>query len=527
MGKFGYQSKDVRVKPIEVLNGNDRLLIDNDGYEIRIVANEEQIDGVQDNLLEELEESILNLSFSPPAKKVKCYSEDDNAREDIIREEDKILQDCIPGVREEMKKSGNLDTWIRFNKMLASKEFPLYNIAFLLFMDVCKFLSLENTSSMRYSDKVKEFWRIGFKLFHGKWLRFMGGPKHRGQLVLGQSSKGIYKPSESLINFAIPHRAVLSSDLSPLSPENVSPGILETLLSRFAQKAQTEPHKTYKICIDGKKINAAITSKEGDINLWGFEDKPTLEERQSELSNEIEAMEYCKQEVMKLQQMHTSCFNDLRDDEQTTLSEMLRRLITSLSKRLRTLRETVLHEERTKDRLINSIDGDWRKSKLVFVISGLLTHLFDLKSCIRTILRDIDDLCRYVVISQNTKWTCNGVFNMKPSREHITEDINISDTENYRYVAQRSSAWFAIRKIAKVTGSTIYNALGLGKFKFQLEHFDNVTFNKPKTEHSSEVNLRLQHGTENEVNASATFAANILPVFHKDLSFFEEGCYKI
>jgi hypothetical protein len=355
----------------------------------------------------------------------------------------------------------------------------------------------------------------------------MGGQKHRGQLVLGQSSKGIYKPSESFINFAIPHRAVLSSDLSPLSPENVSPGILETLLSRFAQKAQTEPHKTYKICIDGKKINAAITSKEGDINLWGFEDKPTLEERQSELSNEIEAMEYCKQEVMKLQQMHTSCFNDLRDDEQTTLSEMLRRLITSLSKRLRTLRETVLHEERTKDRLINSIDGDWRKSKLVFVISGLLTHLFDLKSCIRTILRDIDDLCRYVVISQNTKWTCNGVFNMKPSREHITEDINISDTENYRYVAQRSSAWFAIRKIAKVTGSTIYNALGLGKFKFQLEHFDNVTFNKPKTEHSSEVNLRLQHGTENEVNASATFAANILPVFHKDLSFFEEGCYKI
>jgi hypothetical protein len=75
------------------LNGNDRLLIDNDGYEIRIVANEEQIGDVQDNLLEELEESTVNLSFSPPAKKVKCYSEDDNAREDIISEEEKILQD--------------------------------------------------------------------------------------------------------------------------------------------------------------------------------------------------------------------------------------------------------------------------------------------------------------------------------------------------------------------------------------------------------------------------------------------------
>jgi hypothetical protein len=83
VGKFGYKSKNFRVKPIEVLNGNDRLLIDNDGYEIRIVANEEQIDDVQDNLLEKLEEFILNLSLdfqSQPAKKIKCYSEDDNAR---------------------------------------------------------------------------------------------------------------------------------------------------------------------------------------------------------------------------------------------------------------------------------------------------------------------------------------------------------------------------------------------------------------------------------------------------------------
>jgi hypothetical protein len=115
---------------------------------------------------------------------------------------------------------------------------------------------------------------------------------------------------------------------------------------------------------------------------------------------------------------------------------------------------------------------------------------------------------------------------MKPSREHITVDINISDTENYRYVAQRSLAWFEIRKIAKVTGSTIYNALGLGNFKSQLEYFDNVTFNKPKTEHCSEVNLRLEHGTENEVNASATFAAKIYQYFIKTCPFFKKGAIK-
>ena len=116
-----------------------------------------------------------------------------------------------------------------------------------------------NSSAMRYSDKVKQFWRIGYKLFHGKWLRFMGGPKRRGQVVVGNTEKGNFKPAESEINFAVPRRALVSSELSPLSPEDVKPGILHTLLSKFAGKA--EPQKTFKICIDGKKINAAITAR--------------------------------------------------------------------------------------------------------------------------------------------------------------------------------------------------------------------------------------------------------------------------
>jgi hypothetical protein len=57
----------------------------------------------------------------------------------------------------------------------------------------------------------------------------------------------------------------VSSDLFPLSPEDVKPGILHTLLSKFAEKG--EPQKTFKICIDGKKINSTITAKHGDIDL--------------------------------------------------------------------------------------------------------------------------------------------------------------------------------------------------------------------------------------------------------------------
>jgi hypothetical protein len=133
------------------------------------------------------------------------------------KNDEQTLIDCIPSVIDEMRKIGLLENWISFNQMLARREFPLNSIAFLLFI-VCKFLSKENSSAMRYSNKVKQFWRIGYKLFHGKWLRFMGGPKHRGQVVAGNTEKGNFKPAESEINVAVPHRAVVSSELSPLSP---------------------------------------------------------------------------------------------------------------------------------------------------------------------------------------------------------------------------------------------------------------------------------------------------------------------
>lgn len=77
-----------------------------------------------------------------------------------------------------------------------------------------------------------------------------------------------------------------------------------------------------------------------------------------------------------------------RDNERECLKCMLTKLITMLSHRVQILRETMLQEERNKDRLMKSTGDDWRKSK--FVISGIRTQ-----SCIRNLVRDIDDLFRF------------------------------------------------------------------------------------------------------------------------------------
>ena len=70
--------------------------------------------------------------------------------------------------------------------MLALASFPMDNIAFFLklFLDVVKWHNSESTTLMRYEcSAVNKFWRIGYKIVHGKWLRFMSGPKNKGDIV--------------------------------------------------------------------------------------------------------------------------------------------------------------------------------------------------------------------------------------------------------------------------------------------------------------------------------------------------------
>jgi hypothetical protein len=99
----------------------------------------------------------------------------------------------LPSVFNTLKECGLTSEFISFNKLLSEKKFPMDNIAFLLFLDVVRWFSLDNyTSFMRYNDEIKLFWRTGLRLFGGRFLRFMGGPKNKGQKICGESLPGKY-----------------------------------------------------------------------------------------------------------------------------------------------------------------------------------------------------------------------------------------------------------------------------------------------------------------------------------------------
>ena len=83
---------------------------------------------------------------------------------------------------------------------------------------------------MRYQyPATYKFWFKAYKLFHAKFLRFMGGPKGTGHLVDGKATRGYNSPLHCDINFAVPKVDLIRSECSQ-ELMYLKPGILDTAL---------------------------------------------------------------------------------------------------------------------------------------------------------------------------------------------------------------------------------------------------------------------------------------------------------
>ena len=84
--------------------------------------------------------------------------------------------------------------------------------------------------------------------------------------------------------------------------------------------------------------------------------------------------------------------------------------------------------------------------------------------------------------------------------------LDIDKEENYQYIKQRTTEWFQIRKNARVTGSTLNKALGLDTLLKQKEHHYVFVHGRQEPPVSRELQKKFDHGTRNEINATATLS---------------------
>ena len=139
-------------------------------------------------------------------------------------------------------------------------------LAFQLCKDVLRFLNCKTTTSMRFRHDTKQFWEVVLHIGHRKMIRLCSRSKNQGALQSKANERGLFLPTESHINFAVPDVKSLTK-----SSDNISViiecGIIEKTLELL------DKDKEYVLLIDCKKIAIGLGKGTlGDINLWGFQE---------------------------------------------------------------------------------------------------------------------------------------------------------------------------------------------------------------------------------------------------------------
>ena len=250
---------------------------------------------------DDLETSFANISLHDPVE----IDSDEEGKETKSDSEIETLINLLPTVLENLRECGQVQSYMKFHELVAEGKMPLTNIAYLLFLDVVDWYSLEDTRTMRYSDNIKWFWKIGMKLFKGKFLRFMSGMKSKGQCINTCES---FDPALSSINFAVPNRNCLEDSNVSKELRDVKPGILLDMIKLVHDDGVLQ--QSYKVSFDGKKVNSGIDSTTmGDINLWGYEGPPTLTERQTEYNSNVTQLEELENLVSQSEARDLSCMS--------------------------------------------------------------------------------------------------------------------------------------------------------------------------------------------------------------------------
>jgi hypothetical protein len=232
----------------------------------------------------------------------------------------------------------------------------------------------------------------------------------------------------------------------------------------------------FKMCFDSKRINACKTNKSGDIDLFGFENEPTLKARWNRLTEDLKLADTVKEKIHKISDTVES-LKDFQPADKRIYCKKIQTVINLLSKRLQNLRQLKVTQEASLQKfkkLGTLITTQWRASKYAYVISIQASSLFEVNDCVEDILNTINKLCEECAVLNS----CSHLYSSASeidlnAQENILcladkQPHGLSSTVEPRYTKQRSSEWFDIRKEAKLTGSTLNAALGLDTLKSRL-----------------------------------------------------------
>ncbi|CAG2256263.1 unnamed protein product [Mytilus edulis] len=407
---------------------------------------------------------------------------------------DKLTNELInlaPYVMEEMSESDvGADVLVQFFKLVVEKKFPLSNTSFLLWCDVVKWYNCKTAVNMRYSEQTKLFWKLRWRLFGGRFIHFMSGYKNQGDKV--KHGLSTYIPEQSEINFAVPDENILRYyDPYRVNGER-EPGIFEDIISVLGKNLVK---KSSCLTYDGKKLKQGLSKGSGDVDLMGFEEGESLKEKREHLLKRETSIN----EIMTSIGLYEGNIQNLPELLKAELKEVLLHALKELSINIFQLKEIKTKKEYCKAKLIErGGDTDWRKGRYVYAISAVIAFIYDIDNFLSAGRELTQTLSIFISYINGVEQIKGSSINLETSPLHqCLDDVSFSNTgENSRYLKQKSDEWFALRKKARITGSTFYSAVGCDGLNRQKDHFEKVICGIEGKEPSDFTKKAMQHGTD-------------------------------
>ena len=405
----------------------------------------------------------------------------------------------------QLKEQCLLEDFLRFVEAMRKGLIPPRHISLLSLLDTAKFVSLSSSCGMRYYPETKKFWLSLYKEVDGKSIRLAGGPKHAGKVRSGELVTGHFPPQTAQVNYAVPSVQALTKGAHKKLNKVVQPGIIADALEML------NPNAEYILSVDGKKIAPGINgNRNGDINLWGFEGPPSLEEN-------------LRENAAKINQCYTALTNN---------GANLPDVVTAISQRIHEMRTMVCAYQRIHASLTKKKERNPDKEACyTYGMQSVSTHILLSAQSIEALLNTNAALCE-VMVQQKLPLTsdinsqpdeiqgnCNELLQPDEMREYM-------DVDNVPHlIKQGSDEWLELRKKSRITGSSIHNAIGLRTMAEYKKHYRAQVLQEEQKPKSHSVQDKLDYGRTNEKNGIATLCASYMPAFHgRCCSFYEVGC---
>ena len=164
-----------------------------------------------------------------------------------------------------------VDLFVNLVNAISSGALPTSNLAWKSSLYRGAWAMCKSTVCIRFDTEFSEFFAILHVLFSNSCLNVLCGPYHFGIVVAEKSTRGLYDPSTSECNFAIPSRTTLQKiDIG--YPKEVPPGFINHTLDVASGLSDKEEH--FVCSFNGKTLSIGSKGETTrDNHMWGVEPK--------------------------------------------------------------------------------------------------------------------------------------------------------------------------------------------------------------------------------------------------------------